>query len=235
LGADFVTPNRPLPRRLSDQHSHDFGREFERGSGMETTAVAFDRSEARALFREYRKHLHWSAPIDHEIRRTYQFIAQGRVVIRALESVKAAGLNTEGEGVGFPRLALTRADATTCVCTMGWRGSCTMTPDDTRSRTRWRDGAQLNWRNVMSWPDGTFTINRNVRSSRAQAFVPTPPLHLRPKRGLANYHVLFEAEWTKGPPDDPMLLRRIGRGDLWLVVASWNLTAVEKAALATRL
>jgi hypothetical protein len=32
-----------------------------------------------------------------------------------------------------------------------------------------------------------------------------------------------------------MLLRRIGKGDLWLVVASWNLTAVEKAALATRL
>ena len=52
---------------------------------METATVAFDRSEARALFREYKKHLHWSAPIDHEIRRTYQFIAQGRVIIRALE------------------------------------------------------------------------------------------------------------------------------------------------------
>ena len=62
------------------------------------------------------------------------------------------------------------------------------------------------------------------------------PLQLRPKRGLENYHVLCEAEWTgKAPPDDPMLLRRIGRADLWLVVAGWDLTAVEKAALATRL
>lgn len=202
---------------------------------METATVAFDRSEARALFREYKKHLHWSAPIDHEIRRTYQFIAQGRVVIRALESVKAAGVYTEGEGVGFPKLALTRADATSVTCTMGWQGSCTMTPDDARSRMRWRDGAQLNWRNVMSWSDGTFPRNPSVKRSRAVALVPSAPLHLRPKRGLPNYHILFEAEWTRQPPGDPMLLRRIGRGDLWLVVASWNLTVLEKAALATRL
>jgi hypothetical protein len=74
-----------------------------------------------------------------------------------------------------------------------------------------------------------------VRSSRAVALVPTPPLHLRPRRGLQNYHVLFEAQWSKAPPDDPVLLRRIGKGDLWLVCASWNLTPIEKAALATRL
>lgn len=201
---------------------------------METATVAFDRSEARALFREYRKHLHWSAPIDHEIRRTYQLIAEGRVIIRALESVKAAGLLTEGDSVGFPKLALTRADAASVTCTMGWRGSCTMTPDDARGRTRWRDGAQLAWRTVMSWPDESFPVNRNVRSSRAVALVPTPPLHLRPRRGLQNYHVLFEARWSKAPPDDPMLLRRIGKGDLWLVVAQWDLTPIEKAALATR-
>jgi hypothetical protein len=35
-------------------------------------------------------------------------------------------------------------------------------------------------------------------------------------------------------PVDPFLLRRIGSADLWLVVASWELTAVEVAALATR-
>ena len=60
------------------------------------------------------------------------------------------------------------------------------------------------------------------------------PIHLRPKRGLANYHVLWEAEWTPSPPRDPFLLRRIGKADLWLVVAQWDLTEVERAALATR-
>jgi hypothetical protein len=202
---------------------------------METATVAFDRSEARALFREYKKHLHWSAPIDHEIRRTYQFIAQGRVVIQALESVKAAGVLTEGDGAGFPKLALCRADAVSCTAAISHDGSVVMTADDVRPRYRRPSWTVMNSRSVLTWPAGSFPVRPNRGKWRATALAPTPPLHLRPKRGLANYHVLFEAEWTKAPPDDPMLLRRIGKGDLWLVVASWNLTAVEKAALATRL
>jgi hypothetical protein len=67
-----------------------------------------------------------------------------------------------------------------------------------------------------------------------EAIVPIVPVYLRPKRGLANYHVLWEAEWRRIPPHDPMLLRRIG-GDMWLVVAQWDLTEVERAALATRI
>ena len=64
--------------------------------------------------------------------------------------------------------------------------------------------------------------------------MPVIPVHLRPRRGLQNYHVLWEAEWERIPPRDPMLLRRIGRGDMSLVVAAWDLTEVERAALATR-
>ncbi len=51
----------------------------------------------------------------------------------------------------------------------------------------------------------------------------------------SNYHILWEAEWTKIVPRDPYLLRRIGQADLWLVVAAWNLTEVERAALSTRI
>ena len=202
---------------------------------MQTIPVALDRSKARALYRDYKKHLHWSRPIDRECMRAYQFLALGRLVIQALESVKAAGLNTEGEAVGFPKLALCRADAVSCNCTLNFRGGCTMAPDDARARFRWRsDNALINWRTVLSWLDGTFIPNPDVRRTRAVALVPTPPLHLRPKRGLENYHVLWEASWTPAPPGDPLLLRRIGQADLWLVVAQWDLTAVEKAALATR-
>jgi len=65
--------------------------------------------------------------------------------------------------------------------------------------------------------------------------VPLVPVHLRPKRGLANYHVLWEAEWERIVPRDPLLLRQIGRGDMWLVVAQWDLTEVERAALSARI
>ena len=179
--------------------------------------------------------MHWSRPIDRECMRAYQFLALGRLVIQALESVKAGGVNTEGEGVGFPRLALCRADALTCVATMGHDGSVTMSADD--ARTRHRRGPAwtvMQSRNVLHWPARSFAALPSRGKWRAASLVPTPPLHLRPKRGLANYHVLWEANWTPTPPGDPLLLRRIGQADLWLVVASWDLTAVEKAALSTR-
>jgi hypothetical protein len=65
--------------------------------------------------------------------------------------------------------------------------------------------------------------------------LPFIPGHLRPKRALQSYHVLWEAEWTPVPPGDPYLLRRIGNSDAWLVVGAWDLTEVEKVVLSTRL
>jgi hypothetical protein len=84
---------------------------------------------------------------------------------------------------------------------------------------------------------GSFPLSaeRINRWRPAKAIVPLVPIHLRPKRGLANYHILFEAVWEPLPPSDPMLLRRIGKGDLWLVVAAWDLTEIERAALAARI
>lgn len=110
-----------------------------------------------------------------------------------------------------------------------------MHADDTtpRSQSRWGRGGVIQSRNVFSWPAGSFRYLPH--RWRATALVPTPPLNLRPKRGLANYHVLWEAEWTRIVPHDPLLLRRIGRSDMWVVVAAWELTPVERAALATRI
>ena len=201
---------------------------------METLPVTVDRLEARRLYREYKKHQHWSRPLDRECQRAYQLIAVGRMVIQALESVRLAGLYTEGVGVGFPKLALCRADALACTAQMGHDGSCTMTADNARVRTSFRHNWQaIPSRSVTTWVSGSFVRVPNVKNWRATALVPAAPLHLRPKRGLANYHVLWEAEWSRLPPHDPLLVRRIGKGDLWVVVAQWNLTAVERAALAT--
>jgi hypothetical protein len=176
--------------------------------------------EARELYREYRKHQHYSQPIDDEVRRTYQLIAQGRVVIRALEAVRLAGLNDEG----LPKLAIMRATEKRCF----FRGE-----SDGAARFSDTQYPRAKDRNTITYPRGSFTFPRQVW--QAEAMLPTIPLHLRPKRGLANYHVLWEAEWKKIAPVDPMLLRRIGKADLWLVVAAWDLTPVEQAALAGRM
>lgn len=189
---------------------------------MQTEQIVLDRDRARDLWRDYRKHQHWSQPIDREVMHTYQALAQGRMVIQALESIVKAGVDDGG----LPRLAMVRANAQQCWLSYSggnlifastenalWRGNL----------TRQRIELPLN-----RFPDIKLR-------HRQRAIVPQIPLPLRPKRGLENYHILFEAEWNMVPPKDPMLLRRAGKGDLWVVCAAWDLTEVERAALAARI
>ncbi len=190
---------------------------------METASIELDRMKARELWRDYRKHQHWSAPIDRDVMAAYQAIAQGKVVIRALESIHAAGRDARA----MPVLAIARADAERCWCQVFSDGRVVFaTNREAIYRTR------ENTRQAITLPPGTFPRNN---MTAACALVPQVPLPLRPKRGLANYHVLFEADWTLQPPVDPMLLRRVGKTDLWIVCAAWDLTAIEQAALAARL
>lgn len=202
---------------------------------MHTEKITIDRGQAAELYRSYKKHQAYSEPIDWEIQRTYQLIAQGKLIIRALESIKQAGLNENG----LPKLALAVATAKAAHIRRERNGSMIMSPSDDFWRVkhnhfRFREET-FNFA-AHSWP--TYDLNGKrywERSTDHRAMLPMIPIHLRPKRALQNYHVLWEAEWEPVPPRDPYLLRRIGKADLWLVVAHWDLTDVERAALATRI
>lgn len=203
------------------------GRDEQNAEGvriMEVQKIYIDQREARELWRAYQKHTHWSKPIDEEIRRAYKQIAQGRTVIQAIESIKQAGLSENG----CPRLAIVRADAEKCYFTRQHSGAARFSAVNGWRMNHWH-------RHHIELPQGTFPPGTwRDHWNAAEAIVPLVPVHLRPKRGLANYHILWEAEWTRIVPRDPMLLRRLGKGDLWLVVAAWDLTEVEQAALAAR-
>lgn len=190
---------------------------------MNVQPVTLDRAAALEKFRDYKKHLHYSTPVDDEIRRTYQKIAQGKTVIKALESITVSGLNEQN----LPKLAIVRADMAICRF-RGWQdGSAKFRDPEARpcyeSRSR-----------IFKFPAGSFPGVSHGWSEH-EAIVPLIPVGIRPKRALQNYHILWEAEWTRKIPIDPMLLRRMGKGDLWLVVGAWDLTEVERAALAARL
>jgi hypothetical protein len=189
---------------------------------MHHVPVTISPDAARDLWRAYQKHRHYSTPIDREVMSAYQKLAQGKLVIKALESITSAGANDQG----LPKLAIARADAKVMRLTRHHDGSAIMST-----------GSGVARRNTLStirfeFPKGSFP---GGGWKNAEAVVPHAPLHLRPKRALQNYHVMFEAEWTKAPPVDPFLLRRLGQGDLWLVLAMWDLTEVERAALAARM
>lgn len=190
---------------------------------MQTEPIKLDRLEAHKLWQKYQTHRAYQKPIDAEIQRVYGAIAKGKVVIKALESIATAGLGEDG----FPKLALARADAAKCWVDMYTNGAARMRVDE------WVSGRTAQSR-LAHFPEGTFGNTKRQRFC-GEAIVPHIPPDIRPARGLENYHILFEAIWSKVPPYDPMLLRRIGKGDLWLVVGAWDLTEVERAAMASRI
>jgi hypothetical protein len=190
---------------------------------MEHLPVTIAKDTARELWRAYQKHKHYSTPIDKEIMSAYQKLAQGKLVIKALESIVAAGVGDDG----LPKLAITRADATHCHLQTRTDGVATM-----HSRIKKRTMGALGQSFSTKF---SFKFPQLPHWKQAEAIVPIVPLGERPKRAMMNYHILWEAEWSKAVPVDPFLLRRIGKSDLWLVLAMWDLTDVERAALAARL
>ena len=192
---------------------------------MHTEPVVIGRAEAHKLWQKYQTHKHYQNPMDAEIERIYKEISKGKLVIRALASVVSAGVDAEG----MPALAIARADSAKCFLNLWSDGSARM------ATTEWVNGRTAAT-NTFGFPAGSFPDNRKINGRRhAVALTPHIPPDIRPRRGLANYHILWEAEWHMRPPVDPMLLRRIGKGDLWLVVGAWDLTPVERAAMAARL
>jgi hypothetical protein len=202
---------------------------------METEKITISREEAHDLFLKYKAHQHYSTPVDLDIQRAYDAVAKGKVLIRAIASIAAAGLGDDG----LPKLAICRAATDQgklieqCSLYLKSDGGARF------STTPWTQ--DRNWRTYVDIPAGSFpATDKRFRHWVAQ--VPLVPVHLRPqpRKGnplgaLANYHVLWEAEWTRVVPRDPMLLRQVGRGDLWIVCAAWDLTEVERAVLAGRL
>ena len=179
---------------------------------MKTARIEFDQKQAGVLYRTYREHRNAQTETDNAIERVYREIARGRKVIRAFESIRQAGLDEQG----LPKLAIVRADAEWCYCDR-------FREDMRFSMDRWPPRHATKRTIHVPWPG----LENSSRSAKAR--VPLIPVHHRPKANLTNYHILWEADW-QGIPTDPMLLRRMG-GDLWLVLAAWDLTPVERAVL----
>ncbi len=192
---------------------------------MNVTTLAIDKAEAERLYRQYRDHRHSATEIDDEIRRVYKEIARGKVVIRAIDSVRAAGLGADA----LPKLALVKADEPHVRLRPRSDGSADMLAASANGWSR-KISAAKRFRFAANTFPGVAATRHEYRAA-----TPHIPPHARPKTALDQYHILFEAEWSAVPPVDPYLLRRIGSSDMWIVCAAWNLTEVERAAMATRI
>lgn len=187
---------------------------------MKVETIDLERTRAAELYDQYITHRDRMTPADAEIAHLYNLIAKGKTVIRAIESIRNAGMNADG----LPKLAIARADAADC-----WLHF-------QRAGVRMRSKRDVYDRHTRQYVDIPWPGSKAPAGPKWEwaATVPLIPVHLRPKRGLPNYHILFEAEWTQRYPVDPYLLRRIG-GDAWVVLAAWELTEVERSVMSSRI
>lgn len=218
---------------------------------MELDVLTMPRNEARQAFLAYREEVRRprdeaSRKQDEAMMRAYRAAAKGTPLIRLSDAIARGGATTfqepvytgfgsnrkikEHRAVALPRLAIVNADATRC-----WTHGIRL--DGSLRLLDKRNPGPTNKRNIFNFAKGTFPEQETQGDlwgePRLRAIVPTIPPSLRPDHALRNYHILFEAEWgiDPQPPVDPALLKHVG-GDLYAVLAAWDLTPIERAVLA---
>jgi hypothetical protein len=164
---------------------------------------------------------------DRKIIKGYEAMVKGHSIIELSQSIQAGGFFDSG----LPKIAVARATGKTCwVKTSGWEEAITYSSEEP---DRWGNmanrGALVN--------DVTVRIRDQKirRSNSGRTIMPMVPPEVRAEVGpdkLHRYHILWEVEeWTMIAPRDPALLYWIA-GDLWEVIALWDLTDLERAVLA---
>lgn len=190
---------------------------------MNLPTIDMPRPEARRRLEEYRALLAVTRTREDElIRRGYAALARGETVFSLPEAIRAGGWDSAGR----PNLAVARASARQV--RLSASGADLMYVSDEGWRTQNRGALVNHWTVVVRGVPDT----RTRTAFRSAAMVPPIPPRFRPKpQRLHLFHVLWEAEWTLQPPHDPALVRWLG-GDLWAVMATWDLTEIERAVLA---
>ena len=196
---------------------------------MNLSTLEIPVDEAEAYLREYAKLIESERTAEDEaIAQGYRAAKRGLRVISMTATIAAGGWFDNG----LPRIAVVRADATKCYVHRGWSDNPGLVFTDSPAADN--RGALVGSHSVrVPLTDMPELSRREWR--RALTIVPVIPPRFRPKRSrLHRHHVLWEVEsWTPEPPKDPALLRHI-RGDLWSVLAVWDLTDLERAVLGQR-
>jgi hypothetical protein len=159
---------------------------------------------------------------DRGILRGYNAILKGKKLIELSKVIAAGGADEKHR----PRLAIMRADQRECYVRAERNGGVTFCDKD-QFYGRHRNDLRI------GFPEGTLPAwTVGAWSVEARGILPLIPPQHRPADDIASYHILWEAAWHE-VPRDPALLKHLG-GDLYAVVAIWDLTDLEMAVLSGR-
>ena len=177
--------------------------------------------EARKKYAEYAMAVKEGSgePAYEAIKKAYRELSLDRRVIDLAASMRRAGLDPQGR----PKLAVVRADAK-----RWWFNHSLRYNDPTPTFAAVNDFyPKRRSSNHVSFAADVF--GATVTKNRLRAIVPMIPPSLLPVGKLHRYFILWEADWEQAPID-PMLLRPLGC-NLYVVLATWDLTPVERAVL----
>jgi hypothetical protein len=210
---------------------------------MKVSAIEMDPVDAQRKLDSYKDALtnrhskaveeEWEAAMN-----AYKELAKGTPLLDPGKAIREAGWRPDGR----PVLAFGRADQKNVsfrvlrhsrhyTSEMRWTGPwAPMTWEFQATRERWD---QQRMRNL------TFRVSEVMTEppkdpTSGTAMVPMVPPDILPAKGcdLSKHFILWEVEnWDFAPPVDPILLRPIG-GDLYAVIAQWDLTEVERAIIS---
>ena len=214
---------------------------------MNVEQISLPKEQAEALYQEYRAALKGKRDAFlHELKVAYGHMRHGRAVVDVYQAMKDVGLDHNFD----PRLAIVRADYPTCHLHKTVSNRAVFSGHASIRNGLGPDGSYKNEDIVIppltfasSWPRVTGTDGRvqdwNVRRSHVTTMTPTIPPRFMPNGNLSGYYVLWEpAGWKDAtpppPPKDPLLLKRISP-NVFVALAGWDLTEVERAVLRGRI
>lgn len=162
-------------------------------------------------------------PVYKDLQKIYNQVKNGRKVIDIGKVIAKGGVHPNQH----PKLAIAQVTSKKVSCKYSQNG------DVKFLNSTWESKADVIL--PVCLPVYTFQDNDRWRRLELEAPVPIIPPKIRPSVVSDDYYILWEVDvWKMVPPTDPYLLRRITK-NMFVVLAGWDLTEIEKSAMAGRM
>jgi hypothetical protein len=194
---------------------------------MNIPTITMSKADANSKLIAYRAQLRKRTDAEYAAASEgYKALAKGTPLINISDVFAAAGLGADLR----PKLAIARADRRQVRVSIS-SSELVFHAFNTNS---WRSqGSETLFRHI------TYQHPDYLKTSTGFALIPMIPADVRPRDALNQCYVLWEVEhWADRPirstPDrDPYLLKHIS-GDLYAIIAAWDLTELERAIMQGR-
>lgn len=206
---------------------------------MNVQTITMPKAQAQAALEEYRAQIARSRNAEYEaIAKGLEAVAQGRAIVNLPDAIRRGGFDERDR----PRLAVARSDRTQI--RFMWWGSSLAGTFSTVHRQAWGRRGPRPRNDELTVDLGRRPHGDALREARVEAYAMVPAVppraltqaKLRGTTGLGRLVTLWEVDtWHDRAQGmqasrDPFLLRLLG-GDLYEVLAEWDLTPLERAVI----